>query len=246
MLQTLRSFFSSRGLPAVNRGNRGIINLIDVGSIAGLPEPWHSHARHIKFLLNFDPFESACSTRHVHTSPAALWEAEADLPFYIYKGLNGTGSSLFPQNTEFVRKHFDTLKIRGPRELADTWFDRSSLIETRRLACTTLDRVLANTFPGKPFHFLKVDAQGAEYNILKGGEQLLAGSCVGLHLELFTLPLYEGIALLPEVESYLERFSFKLYRKNPPHGSFDSQHDCIFLKTGGDPALLAEIKTIYG
>ena len=245
MLQKIASYFTPVGLNAVNYKDRGDINFIDVGSINGLSEPWNRHARKIKNLLNFDPFETSHTNKSVITSSTALWESDAELPFYIYKGLDGTGSSLYRQNIEYVRQNFESLRRLGPPELAETWFERSSLVEVRRLSCTTLDNVIARTLPNTSFHFLKIDAQGAEFNILKGGHQLLATSCVGLHLELFTIPLYEGIALLPEVECFLRRYSFELYRKNPPHGTFDSQHDCIFLKTNGDPALIAKIKDIY-
>ena len=101
-------------------------------------------------------------------------------------------------------------------------------------------------FPSTPFTFMKIDAQGAEYNILKGSQAFLSGSCIGLHLELFVLPLYEDIALLDEVEKYLMEFGFRLVKKFSAHGSFDSQHDCLFLKEQGDPVLLAVIKKIYG
>ena len=92
---------------------------------------------------------------------------------------------------------------------------------------------------------MKIDAQGAEYHILKGGETLLSGTCAGLHLELFTIPLYEGISLLDDVESYLKNIGFLKAKQFPAHGTFDSQHDCLFLKNEADPAVLALIKNVY-
>lgn len=179
------------------------------------------------------------------TYNTAVWEKEETLPFYIYKGLNGTGSSLFEQNLEYVRNNYDDLKRVGPQHLAETWFDRSQLVDTIELKCRTIDDVLMLEFPSTPFHFMKIDAQGAEYNILKGSQAFLSGSCVGLHLELFVLPLYKGIALLDEVEEYLEKFGFRLTKKFPAHGSFDSQHDCLFIKEQGDPILISAIRNVY-
>jgi hypothetical protein len=75
---------------------------------------------------------------------------------------------------------------------------------------------------------------------------LLSTSCVGLHLELFVVSLYKGITLLPEVEKYLNQFGFKLVKKFPPHGTFDSQHGCVFLKQDGNFEILQTIKRIYG
>ena len=229
----------------INYRNQGVIGFIDVGSIGGLPEPWSSNANRVKFLLNFEPNESPSSGQNFTTYNTAVWDSEGTFPFYIYKGFNATGSSLFKQNYEYVRSNFEDLRKRGPQDLAETWFSRSQLIKTIQLKCRTIDRILEDEFPSTQFHFMKIDAQGAEYNILKGSQKLLSNSCVGLHLELFVLPIYEGIALLDEVEKYLRQFGFRLVKKFPAHGTFNSQHDCLFLKDEGDPTLLATIRGIY-
>jgi len=91
---------------------------------------------------------------------------------------------------------------------------------------------------------MKIDAQGAEYNILKGASNFLINS-IGLHLELFTLPLYKGIKLMNEVEEYLSDFDFELVKKLPPHGTFDSQNDCVFLKKKEHPIYSPLIRKIY-
>ena len=230
----------------INYRDEGLIGFIDVGSIGGLPEPWRANANLVKFLLNFEPIDVPRRGPNSMTYNTAVWETEETLPFYVYKGLNATGSSLFKQNFEYVKANFEELRKRGPKDLADTWFERSELVETIELPCRTIDAVLKDELPDTPFHFIKIDAQGAEYNILKGAKGLLAGDCVGLHLELFVVPLYEGIALLDEVQALLAEFGFRLEKKFPAHGTFDSQHDCVFLKANGDPALLHEIRRVYG
>lgn len=229
----------------LNYRNQGVIGFIDVGSVGGMPAPWNSNANLVKFLLNFEPNESPTRGPNSMTYNTAVWEAEETLPFHIYKGFHATGSSLFKQNYEYVKNHYADLQRRGPLHLAETWFDRSQLVKTIPLKCRTIDNVLRDEFPTVPFHFMKIDAQGAEFNILKGSQALLSGSCTGLHLELFVLPLYEGIVLLGEVEAYLSKFGFQLAKKFPAHGTFNSQHDCLFLKEQGDPKLLAIIRKIY-
>ena len=106
------------------------------------------------------------------------------------------------------------------------------------LHCKPLDDVIADLDSDEPFHFIKCDAQGAEYEILLGAKNVLADSCVGLHLELFSLPLYKGIKLAPDVIKLLEAHGFRLEYKFPPHGTFDSQNDCLFIKPMGDKAIL--------
>ena len=229
----------------LNFHDKGLINFIDVGSAGGLPDPWRKNARSVKFLLNFEP--NGKSSRHASslTYNTAVWDSDAVLPFYIYKGFESTGSSLFEQNIDYVRVNYETLKLRGPAALSETWFTRSALLKIIELRCRTLDGILHDELPDVSFHFLKIDAQGAEFNILNGAQTLLSGSCIGLHLELFTVPLYKGIALLDQVQEFLSQFGFELVKKFPAHGTFASQHDCLFLKSTGDLALLTLIKKVY-
>lgn len=220
-------------------------NFIDIGSIGGLPKPWDKYSDNIDFLLNFEPNDTAVVTEKTMTYNTAVWEKDETLPFYIYKGFNNTGSSLFKQNYTYVKNNWEMLKNRGSAKLADSWFDRSTLIETKKLKCRALDNILKEEFPNKKFHFLKIDAQGAEYNILKGAENFLSTSCIGLHLELFVIPLYENIMLLDEVVLYLKKFGFELVKKFPTHGTFNSQHDCLFIHKNRNKELANIIKKIY-
>jgi hypothetical protein len=96
------------------------------------------------------------------------------------------------------------------------------------------------------FNFIKCDAQGAEYEILLGAKNILADSCVGLHLELFSIPLYKGITLAKDVTKFLEKLGFVLEYKFPPHGTFDSQNDCLFIKPTGNKVALDVIRSVYG
>ena len=239
----LLNIFSIKNI--INYQNQGVLNFIDIGSIGGLPEPWTMQANSIKFLLNFEPNDQPIKKKNSTTYNSAVWEEDTELPFYVYKGLNQTGSSLFQQNIEYVEDHFEVLKNRGDRMLAETWFDRGKLINTLNIQCRKLDNIIAEEFPDTSFHFMKIDAQGAEYNILKGAENLLKNDCIGLHLELFTIPLYKNIILLDQVEEYLDQFGFKLIKKFPAHGTFLSQHDCLFLKTSDTSSFTTLIKNVY-
>jgi hypothetical protein len=104
------------------------------------------------------------------------------------------------------------------------------LLRVTECDCRTLDYTIKDLGLPFSFDFIKVDAQGAEYEILRGAENFLTHSCIGLHLELFNIPLYKEIKLLPEVAEYLRGFGFSLVRKMPFHGTFNSQNDCIFIK----------------
>lgn len=238
---------SGRGV--INYRNKGTINFIDVGSSGHLPEPWLSNACHIRKLLSFEPLGAGKANENIIVSPNALWSCTSVRSFHVYKGFRSTGSSLFEQNFDFVNSNFDNLRTRGPEHLASTWHERSALLRTEQIECTTLDETLSELDPPFVFDFMKIDAQGAEYEILTGARNFLTGSCCGLQLELFTIPLYKGIKLLPEVKGLLEEMGFTMVLKYPPHGTFDSQNDCVFIKTsaaGEEKEKINLLMKIYG
>lgn len=237
-----------QGYGSINRGGRGVINLIDIGAVGKLPSPWYEHAPLIHNLLSFEPRENARQRPHVIALDAAVWSHDEAREFFIYAGNQGHRSSLLEQNVEYVRAHYDELKERGPRHLAETWFERSTLVKTVPVECRCLDNILGELSADIRYHFLKVDVQGAEYQVLQGAENYLKTACLGLHMELFTIPLYKDMVLLPDVVAYLKTAGFELVKKMPPHGTFDSQHDCLFLKQNvcpEDAAIIAAIRRVY-
>jgi FkbM family methyltransferase len=230
----------------LNYRNGGVINYIDVGSAGGLCEPWRSNARRIKYLLNFEPNGDVQKGQDTMTYNTALWEDNVEKVFYVYKSnFKYTGSSLYQQNYDYVKENWNVLKDRGLKSLAETWHDRSSLVREVKLRCRKLDDIVNEECSGRMFHLLKVDAQGAEYNVLKGATSLLSNSLVALHLELFTIPLYRDIALMDEVVSYLKKYGFDLARKYPAQGSFHASHDCLFINRHSVGREVDTVRSVY-
>jgi FkbM family methyltransferase len=219
-------------------------NLIDIGSAGDVSEPWNSYPETVGHILKFEPRDADSTNEKITFLPHALWSTEEERPFYIYRGFNGTGSSLYKQNYHYVAANFPSLKARGATELANTWFERSGEIKRTVLKCRTLDSVLAEQEAkgkGRVYQFLKVDAQGADLDILAGATNYLRSQCLGVQCELFTLPLYEGIKLIDEATQWLKDLGFDLVIKHEAHGTFLSQHDCVFLKRGANTSELREI-----
>lgn len=223
----------------------GSIGLIDVGSVGGLSGAWRDHPSELSRVLNFDPNEKAIRTGSVITENCGLWEDDSELPFYIFRGFGGTGSSLYLPNFPYVKENFDWLSKRGPADLAHTWFERSECIKEIKLKCRSLDSVLAG-LPNAEFHFLKIDAQGAELPILKGASDFLQNKCVALQLELHDLPLYIGTALRGEVVNFLAERGFEIAAEEEPHGTFDSQKDVLFIHRERRKDLQSVIRRVYG
>lgn len=234
------------GERSINRNNKGFINFIDVGAAGWLPNPWRrpKNAALIRHLLRIEPSEKSYQNENVITLQQALWKNTDVRNLYLYAGDAG-GASLLEQDREYVKSNYDELRKQGSNRLADTWFARSKLNKVLRINCASLVDILQELNPLYGYHFLKIDAQGAEYEILKGAEDFLIGTCVGIQAELFVLPVFKDIKLLPEVVGYLRSLEFDLVKKYPAHGSFNSACECVFIKRNQTGKLVDAIKNVY-
>lgn len=89
----------------------------------------------------------------------------------------GTGSSMFAEASD------------APRTV-------------QRMETATLDRVALAALPDARDLFVKIDVQGAELEVLRGGEQTLARSAL-VQLETAMLPYNADAPLLPEVTNWM-------------------------------------------
>ena len=235
-----------RGERLLNKHGQGAINFIDVGALGWIPEPWSKkeNSPKIKHLLRFEPQENASKNEDITTIGAALWKENAERDFYFFADEAG-GASLFQQNYDYVQENYETLRLRGSQQMAKTWLERSTLKKVAKIKCRALDDVISELDQPFSYHFIKIDAQGAEYEILQGAENFLKSTCLGLHLELFEVPMMKGIKLLPEVVQYLDGLGFELVIKMPTKSTFDAAYDCVFLKKEKSE-LLKIIQDIYG
>lgn len=102
--------------------------------------------------------------------------------------------------------------------------------ESRRL--NTLDNVLADTLFHRP-DFIKIDTQGYELEILKGGEKTLSSAEFVL-LEVSFLDIYKNCPLVADVLHFMQAHGFVLYdictlMKRPLDGTL-YQSDFLFVK----------------
>lgn len=102
--------------------------------------------------------------------------------------------------------------------------------ESRKL--TTLDKLLIDTVFDKP-DFIKIDTQGYELEILKGGEKTLSSAEFVL-LEVSFLDIYKNCPLVADVLNFMQQHGFVLYdictlMKRPLDGTL-YQSDFLFVK----------------
>lgn len=132
-------------------------------------------------------------------------EMRREVTFYVL----GTGSSVLEELTSFERT-----EVGLPMGTLD------GLFETRVLATPAL---------------LKLDVQGFEIEVLRGGTRTLASAEVVI-LETALLPYNRGAPLLPDVIGFMRSAGFSIYdfcgqaRRQTDHALF--QTDVAFVKEG--------------
>lgn len=103
--------------------------------------------------------------------------------------------------------------IYPPEETLADRFPGLSVIKVARretIQLETLDRWAAAAGVDE-ISFAKLDTQGCELDILRGGEQAL-DKCLGLEVEVEFATIYRGAPLFAEVDTYLRSRGFALWR----------------------------------
>lgn len=124
--------------------------------------------------------------------PYALWSENKQLEFNI---TNHDQSSSFFELDKHAQ-YYPSIVVEKKRAIQA--FRMDSLIS-----------VGASFLTWNDFHFINIDTQGAELEILKGfGSHLSNDSLKGIYLEVNSEPLYKGIPLVEQLDSYLAKFNF--------------------------------------
>jgi len=143
----------------------------------------------------------------------ALSDKEGFADFYVEKiNPTATGASLYKENTE--------------------WYSEGKY-ETITVSVDTLDN--RNYFDGEPIDLIKIDVQGAELDILKGGKKTMQNASYAL-LELSLLEYNQGAPLIQEVVDKMIEYGFCIvdileYHSFPQlYGGAVFQIDALFKK----------------
>jgi FkbM family methyltransferase len=143
----------------------------------------------------------------------ALSDKKGTADLYI-ENINpiGTGTSLYKENTD--------------------WYSEGKY-QTVEVETDTLDN--RNYFNGNPIDLIKIDVQGAELDILKGGEKTMRNASYAL-LELSLLEYNQGAPLIGEVVDKMIEYGYCIvdileYHKFPHlYGGAIFQIDTLFKK----------------
>lgn len=222
MRTILRPPLDEAGLRAVAALLGRPVCAVDVGCRQGVRPEWRALGRYGS-LVGFDPDPKECARLNAAAvagqeryEPVALAASPGEKTLYLTA--DPESSSLYPPSEEAVRRH------------PELW--RHELRGTETIEAATLDSWAQSTDAG-PVDALKVDVQGAELDVLRGGEASLTAVRI-LELEVEFEALYVGQPLFADVDAWVRQHGLSLWRlRNIAHcGLTPARRDEAAFVTG--------------
>jgi FkbM family methyltransferase len=172
--------------------------VIDAGARYGLHPTWAELRGAATFhLFEMDGDEaSRLSTKYqsddrITIYPLALYREDTTLTFTVrtHKALN----SLFHSNDKLL-------------ETNDYMQDEFSATTQKSVEARSIDSL----FAGQDVHFMKLDTEGAELDVLHGAQDTLATSVLGVRSEVLFAPLYVNAPLFGDIHNLLSEQGLEL------------------------------------
>lgn len=180
-------------------GERSIVAL-DVGARAGHDPQWWFLRRFMR-VVGFEPDKEECERLNTASD-----ESEKFYPLAMSydSGLQVLFNTDDPACSS-LRKPIDGLGLRYPD------LRRHELVSTSMVEATTIDDWMHKNKSCRPVKFIKIDAQGSDYDVIEGAMTTLEG-CVGLEVEVEFSAMYEGAVTFSQIDAVLGSLGFKLWR----------------------------------
>ena len=173
------------------------IGLVDIGASGGLEPRWLTLGQNIKAFL-FEPDKRSFENLAKHD--------------YVEKIFNiGLGASE-SKETIYLCKKPQVSSLLKPRHNFLSHFqnsERFNVISEESIDLSTLDICLGDI--ADDCDFVKIDTQGTELDILKGGDTLLNSQIIGLELEIEFVRMYEEQPLFGDVCAYLDDKGYEFF-----------------------------------
>lgn len=173
--------------------------LCDIGAMDGIPKIWKTYEKFLQ-IIAFEPddreFTKLISNENLQNLNYALAETKKNIDYYI-TAAHGKSSNLQPNN-DLLSKYpcYQDYEVQ-----------RKITLDSCKV--TSLDLLRQeNLIP--EIDFIKIDTQGSELSILKGGSNNILVNLLGIQVEVEFLPLYKEQPLFRDVDALLAANHFQL------------------------------------
>ncbi len=172
--------------------------IVDIGASGGIDPRWAKFTSSYKGILfepdprEFDRLKSK-SGKNLVVLNSALSDSANTVDFHLCE--KQQVSSVYLPNIDFLSKFPDVKRFDVTKDI--------------RIKTDTLNNQLKKNDIVE-IDFIKIDTQGHELPILKGGVDYL-DNAIGLELEVEFAPLYEKQPLFSEVDSFVREHGFELF-----------------------------------
>ena len=172
--------------------------VIDAGARYGLHPTWAELRTLVDFhMFEMDGEEAARLQRkysadpRITIYPIALYSRDDTLRFRVseHQALN----SVFASNESLLKQN-------------DYMLREFSVTQERPVEARSVDSLFADT----DVHFMKLDVEGAEFELLQGAREKLAKSVLGIRSEVLFAPIYEGAPLFGDLNHMMLAEGFDL------------------------------------
>lgn len=203
--------------------SRGVTLVIDVGANSGQYACQLRHAGYRDRIVSFEPLSQAFAELSAAAGSDSQWECKR-LALGNSEGpveINVAGNSYSSSVLEMKERHLQSAPESG-------------YVSTETVPMARLDTIWPEIVKPEDRVFLKLDVQGFELEVLRGGDAHLA-DLAGVQVELSLVPLYDGAPLFREVIDYLEDRGFRLAGLEPgfedPESGEMLQADGLFVRS---------------
>lgn len=176
--------------------------MADVGAAYGTDPRWLPVEKYAQFVT-FEPdvrSQDYSTTNKTVNFSTGLSDHPSEKPLYLTK--LPAASSLYPLN-------IDALKCFANYE----WHE---VVGSASITLDTLDHCLDGRAELQP-DFLKVDVEGADLDVLKGGEAALDKSILGLQIEVSFIERHRGAPFFSDADIFLRERGFSLFILSREH-----------------------------
>ena len=177
------------------------INYIDIGARGDILSPWNLFDEKKLNVFGFEPDKEECARLRVaHPNrtyfPTALWGCPGVKKLFLnqWQSTSSMYRSNEVTNKDYVPKHWSGRLLE--REL--------------NIECNTLDNVVGDVAPD----FIKIDTQGAEYEILQGATTTLKEHSPMVLAETWCTEVYDGAPMTHDVMRFMNDIGYELLDLN--------------------------------